>query len=269
MNRSYEYDRPIPIAEGVYWVGFYEEKTNLHCNPYLIVEGDQAVLIDGGSRPDFAVVMMKILQAGLQPGQIKALIYQHYDPDLCGSMPNFVDIIDDPALKIIADPLDRIFLTYYLGKENHPLLRSVNFTDRGFVFNGRKLRFIRTPYCHNAGNFVTYDAKTKTLFSSDLFGSFSKVWDLRLKLSSNCYTCGDYRNCPNQREYCPLPDIIKFHRKIMPTGKALKYAMEQIRPLDIALIAPQHGGIISTREDIAFLIDKLANLERVGIDAYL
>jgi flavorubredoxin len=213
--------------------------------------------------------MMKILQAGLQPGQIKALIYHHYDPDLCGSMPNFVDIIDDPSLKILSDPLDRIFLTYYIGKENHPLLRAVSFTEKGFSFNGRKLLFTSTPYCHNAGNFVTYDAKTKTLFSSDLFGSFSKTWDLHINLSESCYTCRDYRHCPNKRSYCPLPDIIKFHQKIMPSGKALKYAMDQIRPLDIEIIAPQHGGIISKKEDIAFLIDKLANLERVGIDAYL
>jgi len=227
------------------------------------------VLIDGGSRPDFAVVMMKILQAGLQPGQISAMIYHHYDPDLCGSMSNLVDIIDNPDLKILSDPLDRVFLTYYLGKENHPLLRAVNFTEKGYVFNGRKLRFISTPYCHNAGNFVTYDPKTKTLFSSDLFGSFSKTWDLYINLSENCYTCRDYRHCPNKRPYCPLPDIIKFHQKIMPSGKALKYAMDQIRSLDIAIIAPQHGGIFTKQEDIAFLIDKLAHLERVGIDAYL
>ncbi len=269
MNSVHEYDRPIPIADGISWVGFYEEKTNLHCNPYLIVEGDQAVLIDGGSRPDFAVVMMKILQAGLQPGQITALIYHHYDPDLCGSMANLVDIIDNPSLQILSDPLDRIFLTYYLGKENHSLLKTVNFTDRGYVFNGRKLRFLRTPFCHNAGNFVTYDAKTKTLFSSDLFGSFSKTWELYTRLGEDCYTCRGYKSCPIGRPYCPLPDIIKFHQKIMPSGKALKYAMEQIRPLDIELIAPQHGGIIAGTSDIAFLIDKLANLQGVGIDAYL
>ncbi len=36
-NNLKEYDRPIQIAEGIYWVGFYDESTNLHCNPYLIV----------------------------------------------------------------------------------------------------------------------------------------------------------------------------------------------------------------------------------------
>ena len=46
-------ERPFRIAEGIYWVGFHDELSNLHCNPYLLVEGDEAVLIDGGSRRDF------------------------------------------------------------------------------------------------------------------------------------------------------------------------------------------------------------------------
>jgi flavorubredoxin len=75
-------ERSVEIAEGVYWVGYYDEQAGLHCNPYLIVDNDEAVVIDGGSRPDFATVMMKILQTGIAPNQISGLLYQHYDPDL-------------------------------------------------------------------------------------------------------------------------------------------------------------------------------------------
>ena len=84
-----DYDNPVEIAAGIYWVGFFDPQTGLHCNPYLIVDNDEALVIDGGSRPDFATVMMKILQTGIAPDQIKALLYQHYDPDLFGSIPNF------------------------------------------------------------------------------------------------------------------------------------------------------------------------------------
>ena len=93
----------VEIAEGIYWIGFYDEQSGLHCNPYLIVDHDEAVVIDGGSRPDFATVMMKILQTGIAPNQIIALLYQHYDPDLCGSIPNFEDIIKRDDLKVISD----------------------------------------------------------------------------------------------------------------------------------------------------------------------
>ena len=44
---SYDTD-PIEIDTGIYWVGYSNEFAKLHCNPYLIVEADEAVLIDGG-----------------------------------------------------------------------------------------------------------------------------------------------------------------------------------------------------------------------------
>jgi hypothetical protein len=45
-----DYDNPVEIAAGIYWVGFFDPQTGLHCNPYLIIDGDEAMVIDGGSR---------------------------------------------------------------------------------------------------------------------------------------------------------------------------------------------------------------------------
>ncbi len=269
MDRQNRYDRPIRIAEGIYWVGFYEERTNLHCNPYLIVEGEGAVLIDGGSRPDFAVVMTKILQTGVDPKRIEALIYQHYDPDLCGSISNMIDICENPGIKILSETSNSVFINYYVEKTRHRLFKNIDMDNNSFSFQGRTVTFFSTPYCHNEGSFVTYDKKTKTLFSSDLFGSFSSKWDLFLHLTKECYTCPDYNNCPNGNDYCPIPDIIDFHRKIMPGGKALQYAMKVIRGIDIEIIAPQHGSVLTGKKDIGFVIDLLASLDGVGIDAHL
>jgi hypothetical protein len=50
---------PVSIAEGIYWVGYSDKNRGLHCNPYLIIEGDEAVLIDGGNRDDFSTVRHK------------------------------------------------------------------------------------------------------------------------------------------------------------------------------------------------------------------
>ena len=61
QERPVDYERAVEIAKGVFWVGFYDSQSGLHCNPYLIVDRDEAVVIDGGSRPDFPTVMMKIL----------------------------------------------------------------------------------------------------------------------------------------------------------------------------------------------------------------
>ena len=87
-DEELDYLEPIEIAEGIYWVGFADNNSGLHCNPYLIVEGDEAVLMDGGSRGDFSTVMLKILRVGIDPKNINRLIYQHFDPDLCGNIPH-------------------------------------------------------------------------------------------------------------------------------------------------------------------------------------
>jgi flavorubredoxin len=267
-NHQQSYDRPIEIADKIYWVGFHEKESNFHCNPYLIVEGNQAVLIDPGSRPDFAVVMMKILQTGIAPEQITALIYHHIDPDLCGSMSNMIDICDNPKLAILSGSDNNKFLSYYIERARRDLLQAIDERGMAFNFGERTLLFFKTPYAHDTGSFVTYDQKTKTLFSSDLFGSVSSQWELFVELGDDCHVCEDYDHCIKQNKYCPLPDILQFHQKIMTSEKALRHAMEVIGRLDIEMIAPQHGSIFNKRKDIDFIIGKLYSLKGVGIDAF-
>jgi flavorubredoxin len=263
-----QYDRPVEIAEHTFWVGFHDQKTNFHCNPYLIVDNDEAVLIDGGSRSDFPVVMMKILQTGISPEQITMLIYQHSDPDLCGSMPNMIDICKNPKLTVLSERDSIVFINYYIEREQQSLLKSINDCGFKYTLGNHVLQFFQTPYAHSNGSFITFDERTKTVFSSDLFGSFSEKWDLYIELDEACYTCKDYRHCMLHKDHCPVFDILDFHRKVMPSEKALRYAMDVFRKLDIETLAPQHGSILKKKKDIAFIIDKLANLKGVGIDAF-
>ena len=267
MTSHNKYDRPIQVAEGIYWVGFRDEKTNLTCNPYLVVQDDKAVLIDSGSRTDFAVVMMKILQAGIDPQQIVGLIYQHYDPDLCGSMPNFIDMCENPDLKVVSEKSNNVFISFYIHRDKYHLLNSIDDYNYTFTFNDRVLTFIATPYSHNPGSFVTYDNNTKTLFSSDLFGSYSTEWELFVDLSEECFLCIDYDDCPNLKSSCPVKDILAFHKTMMPCCKALRYAISKIKEMDIGCIAPQHGSILHNLRDISFVIQRLEDLKEVGIDA--
>lgn len=266
MQQELLYDRPIKIAEGIFWVGFFDQESNLHCNPYLITAGKEAVLIDGGSRPDFAVVMTKILQTGLDPKAISHLIYQHYDPDLCGSIPHFIDACENPDLAVLSHPANNVFIRYYTGPEHHHHIASIKKNENVLTLGERRLRFIETPYCHSTGSFVTYDEQSKTLFTSDLFGSFSKKWDLCLDLTDDCFDCSTFSNCPQGRSYCAMADILAFHRYLMPNGKALANAMRSIKSLDIALIAPQHGSIVANPPHIYRLIERLETLDDVGID---
>jgi len=254
----------VALADGVFWVGFFDAESGLHCNPYMIVDHDEAVVIDSGSRPDFPTVMMKILQSGVSPGQIKALVYQHYDPDLCGSVPNFEDIIRRKDLKVISGKENLMFIRHYSVSSQLVPLEDIGFE---FTFgSGRRLSFIETPYAHSSGSFVTFDAHSGVLFSSDLFGSYGNEWELFLHLTRECIDCVDLEDCPLDRHICPVRDILEFHRSIMPSKKALRLALERIGAIPFQIIAPQHGSIIADRDIQRYVFDRLAELEKVGVD---
>ncbi len=262
-----DYNNAIQIAEGTYWIGFYDAQSGLHCNPYLIVDGNEAVVIDGGSRPDFPTVMMKILETGISPSSIIALIYQHYDPDLCGSVGHFEDIIDRSDLTIVSHKENNMFIRHYAISSR---LVSHDTINSEFVFaSGRKLQFVNTPYSHSAGSFITFDTQTRVLFTSDLFGSYGARWDLFLSLNPECHACQDLAHCVRGEAYCPVPDILRFHRQIMTSEKALRYAIEIIGRIPAEIIAPQHGSVLSDPGDIRTISHHLWSLKGVGIDRIL
>ncbi len=267
MKTENAFERPVRITDGIYWVGTFDPDTELHCNPYLVKGEKSVALIDSGSRPDFAGVMMKILQAGIHPGEITALIYQHFDPDLCGSLPNFLDLCTNPDLRIYSKSGNNVFIKHYVEKSFHS--RFVNIQEGETILLGdRQLKFIGTPYAHAAESFITFDEQTRTLFTSDIFGSFRREWDMFLDLDEKCFDCSDYANCPNGKPEsdCPFPSIISFHKSVMPSSRALRVALNRILKVDATLIAPQHGSILRSPRVIAHVIRVLKALEEVGID---
>jgi len=263
MNLDYE--QPIKIAEGIYWIGYYDKEAGLHCNPYLIIDNDEAVIIDGGSRLSFPTVMKKILQTGVSPLSITALIYQHYDPDLYGSIRIFEQVIDKSNLLVISEK-------EYANSGNHCYNKSTHVTLSDIkckleFSSGRRLQFYKTPYSYLEGSFVTFDQQSGVLFTSDLFGSYSRKWELFLNLETQCYHCKDLTDCNGEKNHCPIHSILDFHKRIMTSNKALVLALEQIVKIPCAIIAPQHGSVIHKKEDIQHIYSLLSSIGNVGVDS--
>lgn len=266
-NRELNHQQTIEISDNVYWVGFLDENVGLHCNPYLIVDGDEAVLIDSGSRGDFSTVMLKIMRAGTSPSNIRRLIYQHYDPDLCGNVLHMEAVINSPNLKIISHRENNVFISYYAARS--PML-CIEEIGLHFEFSsGRRLEFIHTPFVHAPGSFMTYDTKTGVLFSSDIFGSYDYSWSLYTGIDEHCRRCIGKDHCPRTNDRCQLSGIKDFHKRVMPSTKALNYALDRIEELDVSLIAPQHGSILDSGVSRAVVIGHLRSLDCVGFDCFM
>ncbi|MBF0455309.1 MAG: MBL fold metallo-hydrolase [Magnetococcales bacterium] len=235
--RQIDHNKPVPITREIHWVGFYDQSANLHCNPYLLIEDEEAVLFDPGSIPHFPIVMRKVIDL-ISPSDISVIIAAHQDPDVCGNLPVVEDVIDRSDL-LIAAHMNTIRLIRHYGVKS--TFYPVDEKDYKLTLkSGRVLRFIPTPYLHSPGAVAVYDQKTRSLFSSDLFGAIYDNWALFA------------------REGYPQA-MDSWHQLYMPCNQILRHTMEQFEQLEIDRILPQHGSILEG-ERVKEAIDHLKNL---------
>lgn len=226
----------IEIAKGIYWVGDTEEAGGLHCNPYLIIDEGEGVLIDPGSVLDFEKVFDNVTKL-IPLENIKYVILHHQDPDFCSSVPLFEN--KGLKAKIVTHWRTAVIVKYYGIKSPYYIVNQKDF--KLTLLSGRTLMFVSTPYLHFPGAIATYDIQSKTLFSSDLFGAFSNSkWGLFAKEGY-------------------IESMKAFHEHYMPGNEILRPVMEKFLTMDILRIAPQHGCVIA--EDIKNYIKALRDLE--------
>ncbi|MDH5541599.1 MAG: FprA family A-type flavoprotein [Nitrospinota bacterium] len=233
---------PIEVVKNIYWVGVSENRSVLHCNPYLLVSEDEAILFDPGSIRHFPVVMRKVMEI-IDPGIISALVVHHQDPDVCGSLAVVEEVINRDDLKIIAHTNTIRLLEHYGFKSSYYPVEKNGYSY--VMKSGRKLEFIFTRFLHSPGAIATYDPKTGTLFTSDLFGAVFENWSI----------------FPSEGLW---DGMAVWHRTYMPSNSILKSCLENLRKLDINRILPQHGCILEG-ENIAKAFDLLMEL-KCGID---
>jgi len=241
---NYNYNDAINILRDIYWVGFYDAEADLHCNPYLMIDGLDVILFDPGSIPHFPIVMRKIIDL-IHPETITHIIASHQDPDICGNLPIMEDLINNPDLLIVTESqCVRLIHHYGINSGYYKVDKNNNILT---LKSGRVFEFIPTPYLHSPFAMMTFDTKTKTLFSSDIFGTITKDWGLFKEVTST------------------FEAMKSWHQTIMPSRVILKRCMERLEKINIERILPQHGSIIEGKEAVNAAIAFLKDLP-CGID---
>lgn len=237
---SVDLSKPVEIADGVFWVGFDDPNAGFRCNPYVLNDGSESVVFDPGSAPHFPIVLGKIMKV-TELDRITHVVAHHQDPDLCACIPRLEELATGVGggFDICTHTRASVLIHHYGVRSR---FFNIDANDwRLMLKSGRTLRFIFTPFLHFPGAFMTYDEKSKILFSSDLFGGLSFDWNL-------------YAN-----EY--YGEALKaFHENYMPSNSILRSAMNKLDNLEIEMIAPQHGSIIK-KPDVRAYIELMKNLE--------
>lgn len=217
------------IAQGVYRVGSPAAQGSLDCNPYLVVEGDEGVLIDPGSVFDFAEVRQRV-ESIIPLSHISLVVVHDQDPDLCTSLPEFYRAgLTAP----VAMHWRTATLVRYYGIQNESFIVNEKGWEWSFR-SGRKLSFLPAPYCHFAGSIMTWDPLSGTLFSGDLFGAFDRGKGEETG-SVSVYDGSDQGYREKMRA---------FHEHYMPSRDIVAPVMDAVMHLDPARIAPQHGRLV-------------------------
>lgn len=212
-------------------------------NEYLVVSGDDAILVDPGGSEVFPAVF-SALSTQFDPRKISKLFASHQDPDIISSLSMWTEFNTD--IKCYVSWLWSSFVPHFGGTKETFIDIPDNGTD--ILVGSQRLQAIPAHYLHSSGNFHLYDPKAKILFSGDVGaallppgedGLFVENFDRHIRHAE------------------------AFHRRWMGSERAKRDWCSRVAQLDIEMLCPQHGAIYQGA-DVKRFIDWFAHLE-VGI----
>lgn len=225
-NQIIDGNEPVLLFEEgnhkIFWVGISNE-TAFRCNVYLIVDGEEAIVVDPGSRSFFTQVQSNITKV-CPLENVMGLILCHQDPDVAASMIDWLNF--KPEIKIISSNRTNVLLPHY-GIEEYDFF---DIGESNFTFSsGKELQFIEAPFLHFPGAFTTLDLTSHFLFSGDIWAALDMDWKLIVD---------DFE------EHTMNMDL--FHLSYMASNIAARGFANKLENLKIDAILPQHGSIIDS-----------------------
>ncbi len=219
-----------------------KKESVIDTNEYLIINNNNAVLLDPGGIEIFPQVLTELTKY-VDTDNIRSIVASHQDPDISSSLSMWLDLC--PNVKVYCPWIWTGFIAHF-GMGTNLTLNAI--PDDGMELpigsGNHNLYVVPAHYCHSSANFSTYDPLAGILFSGDI-GAALLGGDAPMFV----------QDFDAHTKYMDL-----FHRRWMPSSAALRDWVKRVRLINPGIIAPQHGAIF-TGENVGKLLDWLENLE--------
>ena len=241
-------DRIIEISDSVKWIGIldYDIRTfdivmqtdhGTTYNSYFI-NAERKALVEV-AKEKFKETYFNKLQSVTNPAEIKYIILDHTEPDHSGSLKDLLKMA--PSATVVGSGNA---IRYIEDIINIPF-KSLVVKDGDTLDLGNKtLKFIAAPNLHWPDSIYTWLEEDRILFTCDSFGAHYCTYEMTDDLTE------DYL------------DTFKYYFNVIlkPFSRFMVKAIEKIRPLDIRIICPGHGPVLSNNwKKIVDLTEEYAN----------
>ena len=216
----------------------------VQANQHLIIHGDAGMILDPGGHKVYNRVLSETF-ATLGKAKLQTIFLSHQDPDIVAAVNGWLMTTDADAY---VSALWTRFVPHF-GLDHLVEHRLKPIPDEGMVLDlgGSPLLFVPAHFLHSEGNFQVYDPVSKILYTGDLGAS----------LGHNYLKVTDFD--------AHLRYMEGFHRRYMVSNRVMKAWADMVRPLDIQIIAPQHGAYFEGKEMVDRFIKWCAGLQ-CGVD---
>ena len=211
----------------------FELRNGTTYNSFLI-RSEKTALVDT-SHEKFHDLYLDTLKQLINPAAIEYLIISHTEPDHSGLVKEVLALA--PQVTVVGSKVAIQFLDDLVHQPFNRLL--VKNGDRIDLGNGHELEFVSAPNLHWPDTILTYDHKTQSLFTCDVFGM---------------HYCDD--NTYDEELVLLDADYQLYYDCLMgPNARSVLAALKRMADLpDIQLIATGHGPLL--RHHVSELVER-------------
>ena len=243
---------PVEIKKDVFWVGAVDFNTrDFHgytvapqgttSNAYVIK--DQKNVLFDTVKANFSPALKCRLAHVLAPEEIDYIVVNHVEMDHAGALPEMVALCKPEA--IFCSPMGEKAIKSHFNADDWPI--KVVKTGDTLSIGSRTIHFMETKMLHWPDSMFSYIPEDKLLISNDAFGQ---------NIASTCRYADEV-----PRHEFDAATRTYYHNIVLPFSPQVLKVLETVAAMNIEIdmIAPDHGLILRTPDDIAHALNTYKN----------